>query len=281
MSRALLPAWALLLCLLLLLHHPTLTVSQPLTLPALPYAYDALEPVISSATMRSHHLSHHSSYTDAVNAVLVQLRSQPHTKALTKLGLDHILTHIHNLSLPLTDTQRRQLRNQGGGYVNHVLYFAHLTPPLPPPQHTEGQQRGDASLIPDRQPQAGSEVGGRLVSTWGSFDGFREAFTAAAMAVFGSGWAWLIEDGQSGELRIEMTAAQDNPLMEDRGHVILLALDLWEHAYYLDHQSRRRAYVDGFWKVVDWGVVEQRMMQAKGKAGAHREASNTAHEELR
>ena len=120
-----------------------------------------------------------------------------------------------------------------------------------------------------------------LTSTFGSLDDFRAAFTSAAMSVFGSGWAWLLLDGQSGALRIEMTSAQDNPLMEDRGHSVLLALDLWEHAYYLDHQSRRRAYVDSFWKVINWAVVEQRLTQAKEGKGASRGTTATSHGELR
>ena len=283
MARAFPLAWALLLPLLLLLQHAHPTLSQPLTLPALPYAYDALEPVISSATMRSHHLAHHQAYTDNVNAVLVELRSQPLTKPLTKLGLDHLLTHIHNASLPLSDAQRRQLRNHGGGYINHELYFDNLTPPLALSGDDDGgrQRLTNVSHIPDQLPHPTSQVLALLTSTFGSFESFRDAFTAAAMSVFGSGWGWLILDGQSHALRIEITTAQDSPLMEDRGHTILLALDMWEHSFYLDHQSRRRAYVDGFWKVVNWEVVEHRLVQAKWKTETHRDATPTTHEELR
>ena len=123
--------------------------SQPLSLPPLPYAYDALEPVISEATMRAHHLSHHQTYTDKTNALLTQLRSNPQTKHLTKLGLDHLIRHIHNLTLPLTDAQRTQLRNNGGGYLNHapLLRLTHST-------------------TADRRRQWGGGGGGRGASGW-------------------------------------------------------------------------------------------------------------------
>ena len=254
--------------------------SQPLTLPSLPYAYDALEPVISEATMRSHHLSHHQAYTDGVNRLLVDLRSSPSTKALSKLGLDHILQHVHNLSLPLTAPQRATLRNHGGGYINHELFFSNLCPPLPPLDDStatpDSPRAANLSRIPERRPAEGSAVLAAL-EAWGGYEGFRGKFGEAAMGVFGSGWAWLLVDGQTGEVRVETTAGQDSPVMEGRGHAVLLALDVWEHAYYLDYQSRRREYVDHFWKLVDWAVVEQRLARARaGKAKAQ-----SSHTELR
>ena len=255
-------------------------VAQPLTLPALPYDYDALEPVISAQTMRNHHLNHHAAYTEKVNAVLVELRSAPASKALAKEGLDFILAHIHNLSLPLTDAQRTQLRNNGGGYINHELYFANLAPPAVV-LDDGGERVANASLLPDALPSAGSQVLAALTATFASFEAFQQQLSAAAASVFGSGWAWLIVDGTSGALRIETTANQDSPLMEGRGHTGLLALDLWEHAYLLDHLSQRRDYVAAFFKIIAWDEVERRLMRARaGKRGGETAPPRT-HTELR
>ena len=266
---------------LLWLLLATAISSQPLTLPPLPYAYDALEPVISEATMRSHHLSHHQSYTDKTNAVLTELRSQPATKHLSKLGLDHLIRHIHNLTLPLSHQQRTQLRNHGGGYLNHVHYFESMTPPLSELDTSGGVAAGNQSIesVPDLQPSEGSEVAGLIQRTFGSFDEFRTAFTTAALAVFGSGWVWLTYSPQLHSLSVQSTQQQDSPWMEEAwveaGGVVLLGLDLWEHSYYLDWQSRRAEYVRSWWKVVNWQRVEQRLAEHKARRGTR------THQELR
>ena len=267
---------------LLLFILATVTLCQPLTLPPLPYEYDALEPVISEATMRSHHLSHHQSYTDRTSAVLVSLRSEPATKHLSKLGLDHLIRHIHNLSLPLTGPQRTQLRNHGGGYLNHVHFFDSLTPPLQQLTSDGQVAAGNRSLeaVPDLLPSEGSEVAGLITRTFGSFDDFRAAFTTAALAVFGSGWVWLTYAPTLQSLSIQSTQQQDSPWMEEEwvaeGGVVLLGLDVWEHAYYLDWQSRRAEYVRGWWKVVNWERVEQRLQEHKTTKGTRK-----PHQELR
>ena len=257
--------------LLLLLGVASTVFSQPLGLPPLPYAYDALEPIISEATMRSHHLSHHQSYTDKTNTILVQLRHSATTKNLTKLGIDRLIHHVHNLTLPLSDAQRTQLRHQGGGYVNHIHYFESLVAPV---------QAGSGGGMVDQLPAEGSEVGGLLVSSFGSFDGFREAFTTAALGLFGSGWIWLTYSPTLQSLSIQSTQQQDSPWMEEAwvqaGGAVLLGLDVWEHAYYLDHQSKRADYVRSWWKVVNWARVEERLLQRKYPRGARK-----MHEELR
>jgi Fe-Mn family superoxide dismutase len=250
---------------LLLLILASFCQPQPLTLPALPYDYDALEPIISARTMRAHHLGHHSAYTDNVNRLLVELRGNASSKPLTKLGLDFIIAHVHNNSLPLSDEQRKQLRNQGGGYINHENFFMSLRPPaLPTPAAASASSSpaADAAAIPDQQPDASSRILALLTSTFTSFAAFQSAFTASALTVFGSGWAFLILDGQTRGLRIVTTGGQDSPLMEGAGHVVLLPLDLWEHSFYLDHEYRKREYIDAFWKVVNWEEVERRLQDA-------------------
>ena len=255
----------------------SIAFSQPLSLPPLPYAYDALEPVISEATMRSHHLSHHQSYTDKTNAVLTDLRSHPATKHLSKLGLDHLIHHIHNLTLPLTHHQRTQLRNHGGGFMNHQHYFDSLTPPLVELVGSGGN--GSVELVPDLLPSEGSEVASLIRQSFGSFEAFVEAFTTAALAVFGSGWVWLTHSPLH-SLSIQSTTQQDNPWMDsewvEAGGAVLLGLDLWEHAYYLDWQSKRAEYVRCWWKVVNWERVEQRLAEHTATKGTRR-----PHQELR
>ena len=259
---------ALVLALSLLLVSPVFC--QPLTLPPLPYAYDALEPVISTATMRSHHLAHHQSYTDKTNTILTQLRSNPATKHLSKLGLDYLITHIHNTSLPLSDSQRTQLRHQGGGYLNHIHYFDSLTAP----------QLDDSGGVVDVMPAEGSEVGVLIVSSFGSFEAFQQSFTSAALSVFGSGWSWLTYSPALQSLSIQSTQQQDSPWMEEAwveaGGVVLLGVDVWEHAYYLDHQSKRAEYVRSWWQVVDWSRVEKRLLESEAALKAH-----GSHHELR
>jgi len=197
------------------------TDSQPLTLPPLPYAYNALEPVISEATMRAHHLSHHQTYTEKTNAVLTELRADPATKHLSKLGLDHIIAHIHNRTLPLNDQQRTALRNHGGGYVNHIHFFESLAPV------SGGHQAIEA--VPDLLPSEGSEVARLVEQSFGSFEQFKAAFTTAALAVFGSGWVWLTYSPQLSSLSVQVTQQQDSPWMEEAwveaGGEVLLSLD--------------------------------------------------------
>ena len=217
-------------------------IAQNLPLPPLPYDYNALEPHIDEATMRVHHLSHHQTYTDKLNGALGKLRADPEHKYLAKMGIDALL---QNLDKVPTDLQKT-VRNAGGGYVNHDFFFKCMSP------------------------DGGGEPSGPLLDgfrqTYGSFAKFQQHFTLAALEVFGSGWIWLVWHTKDSTLQIMSTPNQDTPAMS-LGVTPLLGLDLWEHAYYLKHQSRRKNYVDDFFKVINWPEVMTRFEnEVTGKA---------------
>lgn len=197
-------------------------------LPALPYAYDALEPYIDARTMEIHYTKHHAGYTANLNKAL-----EGHADA--DKDITHILANISNYSTAV--------RNNAGGYYNHNLFWAVMAP------NAGGAPTG--TLADD------------INRSFGSFEKFKEAFNKAAAARFGSGWAWLVVS--NGKLAITSTANQDNPLMdvaEIKGTPIL-ALDVWEHAYYLNYQNRRPDYISAFWNVVNWEQVAQNYNAAK------------------
>ena len=189
-------------------------------LPQLNYSYDSLEPHIDARTMEIHYSKHHSGYTDKLNAAITGTN-------LEGLSIEEILKNI--------DLENSAVRNNGGGYFNHCLFWNIMSP----------------------SPKG---IGGGLAEavrkSFGSFDGFKEAFSAAAATQFGSGWAWLCAY-KGGELEVCSTANQDNPLMPGVAcsGVPILGIDVWEHAYYLNYQNRRVDYIDAFFNVVDWGVV--------------------------
>jgi len=193
------------------------------TLPALPYAHDALEPHIDTTTMQIHHGKHHQAYVDNLNKAIA---GTPHeSKSLEEL--------IRNAGAIST-----AVRNNGGGHWNHTFFWESLSP------KGGGKPSGALASVID--------------STFGSFDAFKEKFNNAGMTRFGSGWAWLII--KDGKLEITSTPNQDNPLMdvaEVKG-VPLLGVDVWEHAYYLKYQNRRAEYLNAFWNVIDWNKVAQR-----------------------
>lgn len=198
------------------------------SLPALPYATDALEPHIDAKTMEIHHGKHHSGYVAKVNAAIEG----------TDLGNKTIEELVSNLdSVP--ENIRGAVRNNGGGHANHSLFWTVMSP------------------------SGGGEPSGELADAinaeFGSFDGFKEKFSAAAATRFGSGWAWLSVDG--GKLVVESSANQDNPLMD--GRIPILGLDVWEHAYYLNYQNRRPDYIAAFFNVIDWDAVGKRFSDAK------------------
>jgi Fe-Mn family superoxide dismutase len=203
---------------------------MPFTLPALPYALDALEPSIDKMTMEIHHGKHHAAYVTNLNKAL---ESAPD---LAGKSLEDLLAH-NCAAAP--EAIRTVVRNNGGGHINHSMFWQIMGP------------------------KAGGQPGGTLAtaisSTFGSFDGFKEKFSAAAMGRFGSGWAWLISS--NGKLEITSTANQDSPVMEGKHPV--LGLDVWEHAYYLKYQNRRVEYVGAWWNVVNWAEVEKRFHSAK------------------
>ena len=199
-------------------------------LPPLPYAVDALEPHIDAMTMRIHHDKHHAGYTNNLNNALSG------NADLEAKSIEEILANLD--SVP--EAIRAAVRNNGGGYANHTLFWSIMGP------NAGGQPSGD--------------LGAAINSAFGDFDAFKETFSNAAMTRFGSGWAWLSVDG-AGQLAVTSTPNQDTPLME--GNTPILGLDVWEHAYYLNYQNRRAAYVAAWWNVVNWDAVAQNYASAK------------------
>jgi Fe-Mn family superoxide dismutase len=198
------------------------------TLPALPYAYNALEPHIDARTMEIHHSKHHQAYINNVNAAIKD-------SDLEKLTVEQLIVDLNKVP----ESIRTTVRNNGGGHANHSLFWTIMGP------------------------GAGGKPGGELAAAidgaFGSFDSFKEAFAKAAATRFGSGWAWLSIAG--GKLEVSSTANQDSPLME--GKKPILGLDVWEHAYYLNYQNRRPDYIAAFWNVVNWNEVAKRLAAAK------------------
>ena len=199
------------------------------TVPDLPYDYNALEPHIDEATMRVHHDKHHQAYVDKANGALEG----------TELAGKPIEEVVANLSA-VPEDKRGVVRNNGGGHLNHTLFWESMSP--------------DGGGAPE------GELAQAIESTFGSFDDFKEQFEAAGVARFGSGWAWLVVDG--GRLAITSTANQDNPVSD--GQTPLLGNDVWEHAYYLKYQNRRPEYLKAWWNVVNWSKVAERYSAAKG-----------------
>jgi len=199
---------------------------MPFTLPALPYAYDALEPHIDARTMEIHHTKHHQAYVNNLNAALEK------APQLEGKSLDDLMRGIN--SVP--ETVRTAVRNNGGGHWNHSMFWELMGP------SKGGEPRG--------------KIGDSIKSSFGDFAKFKEQFAAAAAGRFGSGWAWLIDEG-NGKLSITSTPNQDNPLME--GKKAILGLDVWEHAYYLKYQNKRPDYVAAWWNVVNWDSVAKRL----------------------
>ena len=193
-------------------------------LPALPYEYTALEPFIDSETMQRHHDKHHKAYGTKLNAGLAN-----HPDLAGK-SLHKLLQHIDDLPEKL----QAPVRNNGGGHANHSLFWRLLT--------------ADAPQAPT------GELLEQIEARFGTFKIFQEEFTAAAMGVFGSGWVWLVLD-RNHELQIMTTANQDSPIMT--GNMPVLALDLWEHAYYLKYKNERLDYVQNFWKIINWPLVAE------------------------
>ena len=197
-------------------------------LPALPYAYVALEPYIDAATMEIHHTKHHQGYTTKLNAALEEAE-------LIDEDLEDLFTQVSELP--------KGIRNNGGGYYNHKLFWTILSP------KGGGEPTG--------------AVAKAINDAYGSFEAFKDAFDAAAATRFGSGWAWLIV-GEDNKVKVTSTPNQDNPLMDvadDKGTPIL-GLDVWEHAYYLNYQNKRPEYIGAFWKLVNWDEVEKRYQEA-------------------
>jgi len=206
------------------------TPDGPYVLPPLPYAYDALEPHLDRETMEIHHNKHHAAYVNNANRALA---GHPE---LAKLSVDQLIARLDEVPEEI----RTALRNNAGGHSNHSLFWLMMKP------GGGGEPTG--------------ELAAAINETFGSFEDFKKEFTAAAMKVFGSGWAWLTWTPDR-QLVIETTPNQDSPIMH--GGTPLLGLDVWEHAYYLKNQNRRTDYVDAWWNVVDWDYVAARYAGAQ------------------
>ena len=198
-------------------------------LPELGYAYDALEPYIDARTMEIHHSKHHNGYTTKLNAAI-------EGTDLDGQSIEDILTNL--------DMSNSAVRNNGGGFYNHSLFWTVMNP----------EDRGYLS----------GELKDAIEAEFGSKDAFIEAFSKAAATQFGSGWAWLCVH-KGGKVEVCSTPNQDNPLMPgvSCGGTPILGLDVWEHAYYLNYQNRRPDYIDAFFKVINWNEVERRYAEAK------------------
>jgi Fe-Mn family superoxide dismutase len=193
-------------------------------LPPLPYAYDALEPFIDTMTMQIHHGKHHATYVANLNAVL-----EPY-KDLQTLSIDDLVRNLANVP----EAIRTAVRNNGGGHANHAMFWQIMAP----------KAGGDPS----------GPLADAIKASFGSFETFKADLKKAALGRFGSGWAWLVNNG--GKLTIESTPNQDSPVME--GRQVVMGIDVWEHAYYLKYQNRRADYVDAWWSVVNWSEIAKR-----------------------
>lgn len=194
-------------------------------LPDLGYTFEALEPHIDAKTMEIHHDKHHAGYVDKLNAAL---EKYPNLQTKT---IEELLNGIKDVPEDI----RTAVQNNGGGHHNHTLFWESMKPGGTKEHH--------------------SKLADALKATFGSLDEFKAKMTETAVSRFGSGWAWLVQDGDT--LEVYSTANQDSPIME--GKIPVLGLDVWEHAYYLKYQNRRPEYVEAWWQVVNWDVVAQRL----------------------
>lgn len=203
-------------------------MTQEYTTPDLPYAYDALEPFIDQDTMRVHHDKHHVAYTTKLNAAI---KSHPE---LFNKSPEELLKDLK----AVPEGIRTAVRNNGGGHVNHTLFWQVLKKDVP----------------------AQGPVVDAIIEQFGDLDKFKEEFSTAAATQFGSGWAWLVTDG-AGKLSVRNSPNQDTPLSD--GLTPILALDVWEHAYYLKYQNKRPEYIEAFFNIIDWQKVNELYEQAK------------------
>jgi Fe-Mn family superoxide dismutase len=204
---------------------------SPFVLPALPYAFDALEPYIDKATMEIHHGKHHGAYVTNLNKALESAQN------LTGKTLEELLA---NNCSAVPENIRTTVRNNGGGHANHSMFWQIMA-------HNAG---GSPS----------GQLADAIKSAFNTFDKFKEVFNNAALTRFGSGWAWLVKD-KAGKLDVLSAPNQDNPIME--GKFPVMGLDVWEHAYYLKYQNRRVEYINAWWNVVNWKEVERRYQSGK------------------
>lgn len=197
----------------------------------LPYSFDALEPHIDALTMETHYAKHHAAYTKNLN------------DAVEKAGVHKDIRDLLSSLEDIKDSSLRSaIQNNGGGFYNHNLYFSTIGP------NGTGEPTGAFAKLLEKE--------------FGSFSAFQDKLSALAVGRFGSGWAWLSADG-SGTLHLSSSPNQDNPLMEKGGHVPILGIDVWEHAYYLKYRNLRADYVKAFFQVVDWKAVSENYESVK------------------
>lgn len=211
--------------------------SMAIVLPDLPYAYDALEPYIDEETMHLHHDKHHNTYVTNVNAALAKHPEIGEDSKHPEIGedLESLLADVNAIPADI----RQAVINNGGGHLNHALFWELMTPEKTTPS---------------------AELAADIDATFGSFDDFKAAFAAAATTRFGSGWAWLVVN-KEGKLEVLSTANQDTPISE--GKTPILGLDVWEHAYYVKYRNVRPDYIKAFFSVINWNKVNELYAAAK------------------
>lgn len=190
------------------------------------YSYDALEPFLDALTMETHYSKHHAAYTKNLNAALENAGIRPDS-------IEKLLSSLDEIS---DEAVRKAVRNNGGGFYNHNIYFQ--------------------SLSPEKHREPVGKLADAIRTQLGGTDSVKEKLSALAVSLFGSGWAWLSAN-PDGKLQLSSSANQDNPLMEGKGFVPILAIDVWEHAYYLKYKNLRADYVKAFWEVLDWEKVSE------------------------
>lgn len=190
------------------------------------YSYDALEPFLDALTMETHYSKHHAAYTKNLNAALENAGIRPDS-------IEKLLSSLDEIS---DEAVRKAVRNNGGGFYNHNIYFQ--------------------SLSPEKHREPVGKLADAIRTQLGGMDSVKEKLSALAVSLFGSGWAWLSAN-PDGKLQLSSSANQDNPLMEGEGFVPILAIDVWEHAYYLKYKNLRADYVKAFWEVLDWEKVSE------------------------
>ncbi len=190
------------------------------------YSYDALEPFLDALTMETHYSKHHAAYTKNLNAALENAGIRPDS-------IEKLLSSLDEIS---DEAVRKAVRNNGGGFYNHNIYFQ--------------------SLSPEKHREPVGKLADAIRTQLGETDSVKEKLSALAVSLFGSGWAWLSAN-PDGKLQLSSSPNQDNPLMEGKGFVPILAIDVWEHAYYLKYKNLRADYVKAFWEVLDWEKVSE------------------------
>lgn len=224
--------------------------TYPFSLVPLPYPYDSMEPHIGEETMHYHHDKHLKTYIDNLNKVLAN-HPEYHN-----LRLDELLKRLNTLP----ESIQTEVRNNAGGVLNHYLYFYSLRPVTNMNSNTEQVTNADSAILAYPGKVLPSlPILNDLISSYGSFYNFRDAFKNAALKQFGSGYAWLVLTPNK-VLAIVMTNNQDNPIMA--GLTPLLPLDVWEHAYYLDRRNQRNAYIENFFPLINWDAINYRYLNA-------------------